>query len=203
MKDTKYVTADEAVKCIETGNRVFIHGGAATPTTLVKALQERHKELTNVELVSITTLGDIDFNNECYRKSFFVNSLFVSAATRSIANSEYGDYVPVFLSEIPLLFRKSILPIDVALIHVSPPDAHGYCSLGTSVDVSRAAADVAQIIIAQVNPLMPRTHGDGFIHISRLDYVVSATTPLPEINYSNKVNSAIIKIGGKCSCISG
>ena len=129
MKQINYVTADEAVKCVEAGNRVFIHGGAATPITLVKALQERHKELANVELVSITTLGDIDFNNECYRKSFFVNSLFVSAATRSIANSEYGDYVPVFLSEIPLLFRRSILQIDLAIIQVSPQDAHGYCSL--------------------------------------------------------------------------
>src|SRR5919112_252213 len=110
MEHAKYATADEAVKCIESGNRVFIHGGAATPITLVKALQKRHKEVSNVELVSITTLGDIDFNNELYRRSFFFNSLFVSAATRNIANSEYGDYVPVFLSEIPLLFRKSILP---------------------------------------------------------------------------------------------
>jgi acyl-CoA hydrolase len=195
MEQAKYVTADEAVICIESGNRVFIHGGAATPITLVKALQKRHKEVQNVELVSITTLGDIDFNNELYRKSFFFNSLFVSAATRSIANSEYGDYVPVFLSEIPLLFRKSILPIDVAMIHVSPPDPHGYCSLGTSVDIARAAVDVAKTIIAQVNPLMPRTHGDGFIHISKLNYLVSSATPLPEINYCNKVTSAIEKIG--------
>jgi acyl-CoA hydrolase len=195
MEHAKYVTADEAVKCIESGNRVFIHGGAATPITIVKALQKRHEEVSNVELVSITTLGDIDFNNELYRKSFFFNSLFVSAATRNIANSEYGDYVPVFLSEIPLLFRKSILPIDVAMIHVSPPDAHGYCSLGTSVDIARTAVDVAAIIIAQVNPLMPRTHGDGFIHISKLSYLVSSATPLPEINYCNKVTPAIEKIG--------
>jgi acyl-CoA hydrolase len=195
MEHAKYATANEAVKCIESGNRVFIHGGAATPITLVKALQKRHKEVSNVELVSITTLGDIDFNNELYRRSFFFNSLFVSAATRNIANSEYGDYVPVFLSEIPLLFRKSILPIDVAMIHVSPPDAHGYCSLGTSVDIARAAVEVAAIIIAQVNPLMPRTHGDGFIHASKLNYLVSSPTPLPEINYCNKVTPAIEKIG--------
>jgi acyl-CoA hydrolase len=195
MEHAKYATANEAVKCIESGNRVFIHGGAATPITLVKALQKRHKEVSNVELVSITTLGDIDFNNELYRRSFFFNSLFVSAATRNIANSEYGDYVPVFLSEIPLLFRKSILPIDVAMIHVSPPDAHGYCSLGTSVDIARAAVEVAAIIIAQVNPLMPRTHGDGFIHASKLNYLVSSPTPLPEINYCNKVTPAIERIG--------
>jgi acyl-CoA hydrolase len=195
MGSNKTVTASEAVKKISSGNRVFIHGGAATPITLVRALQQRHEELNKVELVSITTLGDVDFNNEQYRKSFFFNSLFVSAATRSIANSEYGDYVPVFLSEIPLLFRKSILAIDVALIHVSPPDVHGYCSLGTSVDVARAAVDVARIVIAQINPLMPRTHGDGFIHISKIDYAVESATPLPEINYSNKVTTTTEQIG--------
>lgn len=195
MEAHKYVSAFLAVQVINSGDRVFIHGGAATPITLVKALQERYKELKNVELVSITTLGDVDFNNEVYRKSFFFNSLFVSAATRSIVNSNYGDYVPVFLSEIPQLFRKSILPIDVALIHVSPPDSHGYCSLGTSVDVARSAVDVARIVIAQVNPLMPRTHGDGFIHLSKINYLVHSETELPEINYCNKVNPAIEQIG--------
>src|SRR5687768_1533798 len=195
MELPKFVTAAEAVKIINSGNRVFIHGGAATPVTLVNALQARHNELHNVELVSITTLGDVNFNNELYRKSFFFNSLFVSAATRQIANSEYGDYVPVFLSEIPQLFRRSILPIDVALIHVSPADSHGYCSLGTSVDVARAAADVAKKVIAQVNPLMPRTHGDGFIHLSKIDYLVESRIPLPEINYNNKITPAIEAIG--------
>lgn len=195
MEAHKYVSASLAVQAINSGDRVFIHGGAATPITLVKALQERYKELKNVELVSITTLGDVDFNNEVYRKSFFFNSLFVSAATRSIVNSNHGDYVPVFLSEIPQLFRKSILPIDVALIHVSPPDSHGYCSLGTSVDVARSAVDVARIVIAQVNPLMPRTHGDGFIHLSKIKYLVHSETELPEINYCNKVNPAIEQIG--------
>ena len=142
-KENKYVSAEEAVRQVQSGDRVFIHGSAATPVHLVKALQARHNELYRVELVSITTLGDIDFDNPLYRGSFFYNSLFVSACTRNVVNSMDGDYVPVFLSQIPQLFKRNILTIDVALIQVSPPDEHGYCSLGTSVDIARAAVDVA------------------------------------------------------------
>lgn len=192
---TKYNTAEEAVRPVRSGNRVFIHGSAATPVYLVKALQERYKELENVELVSITNLGDIDFNKPEYRKKFFFNSLFVSANTRSVVNSNEGDYVPVFLSQIPQLFRKNILPIDVALIQVSPPDMHGYCSLGTSVDIAKAAVETAKIIIAQVNPKMPRTHGDGFVHIDKIHSLVWHECDLPEVDYSSKTNDAIIQIG--------
>lgn len=192
---TKYNTAEEAVRPVRSGNRVFIHGSAATPVYLVKALQERYKELENVELVSITNLGDIDFNKPEYREKFFFNSLFVSANTRSVVNSNEGDYVPVFLSQIPQLFRKNILPIDVALIQVSPPDMHGYCSLGTSVDIAKAAVETAKIIIAQVNPNMPRTHGDGFVHIEKIHSLVWHECDLPEVDYSSKTNDAIIRIG--------
>ncbi|HEY1005578.1 MAG TPA: 4-hydroxybutyrate CoA-transferase, partial [Sphingobacteriaceae bacterium] len=163
MKYETYVSAEEAVKSIRSGQRVFIHGSAATPVTLVKALQRRHQELEHVELVSITTLGDIDFNDPVYSGSFFFNSLFVSANTRDVVNKGHGDYVPVFLSQIPKLFRERILKIDVALIQVSVPDDHGYCSMGTSVDIAGSAVDTADHIIALVNPRMPRTHGDGFI----------------------------------------
>jgi len=159
MFTTIYTTAAEAVKEIKSGDRVFIHGGAATPAHLVKALQARHKDLHRVELVSITTMGDLDFDNPEWRESFFMNSLFVSAPTRKVVNSLDGDYVPVFLSQIPQLFKRCLLPIDVALIQVSPPDKHGYCTLGTSVDIARAAVDSARHIIAQANPKMPRTHG--------------------------------------------
>src|SRR5476649_1688076 len=141
MTEISYISADEAVKYIKPCNRVFIHGGAATPVCLVEAMQRRHNELYNVELVSITTLGNVNFDNPEHREAFYFNSLFVSAATRSVANSDYGDYVPIFLSQIPQLFRRNILSIDVALIQVSPPDAHGFCSLGTSVDVARAAVE--------------------------------------------------------------
>ncbi|HTE32168.1 MAG TPA: acetyl-CoA hydrolase/transferase C-terminal domain-containing protein, partial [Chryseolinea sp.] len=140
-------------------------------------------------------LGDVDFDKPEYRESFFFNSLFVSAATRAVANSDDGDYVPIFLSEIPLLFRRAILPIDVALIQVSPPDSHGYCSLGTSVDIARSAVEVAKIVIAQVNPLMPRTHGDGFIHTGKIDFIVESMIELPELNYAGKVSPAVVRIG--------
>jgi acyl-CoA hydrolase len=195
MKNPLFVTAAEAVKEIKSGDRVFLHGSAATPIPLVKAMQDRHAELNGVELVSITTLGDVDFSNTVYRKSFFFNSLFVSAATREVANSDDGDYVPIFLSQIPQLFRKAILPIDVALIQVSPPDNHGYCSLGTSVDIARSAVETAKLVVAQVNPRMPRTHGDGFVHISNIDYLVKSQIELPELDYSSKVNSAMVEIG--------
>jgi len=195
MNKEHYISAEQAVQVIKTGDRVFIQGSAATPVHLVLALQQRHKELNNVELVSITNMGHIDFDKPEYRKSFFFNSLFVSANTRAIANSSDGDYVPIFLSEIPLLFRRNILPIDVALIHVSPPDLHGYCSLGTSVDVARAAVDTAKLVIAQVNPKMPRTHGDGFLHVSKISALVWQEADLPEVNYSSKTTDAVKQIG--------
>ena len=190
-----FSSASEAVKKIQSGNRVFLHGSAATPVVLIKALQERHAELRDVELVSITNLGDINFNDPVSRGSFFFNSLFVSANTRAIANSAYGDYVPVFLSQIPSLFRKEILPIDVALIQVSPPDAHGYCSLGTSVDIAIAAVEKANYVIAQVNAKMPRTAGDGFVHISRINEMVQYDAELPEVDYSAKASAASEQIG--------
>jgi acyl-CoA hydrolase len=193
--DINYISAEEAVKIIGSGNRVFLHGSAATPVHLINALQKRHNELTNVELVSITTLGDIDFYHPQYSKSFFFNSLFVSANTRAIANSNDGDYVPIFLSQIPQLFKKKILPIDVAIIQVSPPDIHGYCTLGTSVDIARAAVDMAGYVIAQVNPRMPRTHGDGFIHSKKISAFVWHESELPEVDYSVNTSEAIARIG--------
>jgi acyl-CoA hydrolase len=145
--------------------------------------------------VSITTLGDLDFDDPRYRKSFFYNSLFVSECTRKVVNSLDGDYVPVFLSEIPQLFKQKILPIDVAIVSVSPPDIHGYCTLGTSVDIARAAVDEAAHVIAQVNPRMPRTHGDGFLHIRNIDALVWEETELPETDYSGKSGPVVEKIG--------
>jgi acyl-CoA hydrolase len=189
------MTADEAVKQIRSDSRVFIHGSAATPVCLVKALQRRHGDLTNVELVSITTLGDVNFDLPEHRRSFFVNSLFVSAATRAVVNSERGDYVPIFLSQIPQLFRKNILPIDVALVQVSAPDLHGYCSLGTSVDIARAAVDTARVVVAQVNSRMPRTHGESFIHIDKITALVYQEAELPVMDYAADANDTVRKIG--------
>ncbi len=190
-----YITAEDAVKVVKPGHRVFLHGSAATPVHLVQALQKRHKELYDVELISITNLGVLDFNNADYRKSFFFNSLFVSANTRSVVNSEAGDYVPIFLSQIPQLFRKDILPVDVALIQVSPPDKHGYCSLGTSVDIAAAVVEKAKYIIAQVNPFMPRTLGDGIVHVNNIDALVAYEAPLPEVDYASGASAASEQIG--------
>lgn len=195
MISTTYISEDQALQAVKSGDRVFIHGGAATPICLITALQRRHHQLKNVELVSITTLGAVDFDHTELKDSFFFNSLFVSAATRNMVNSENGDYVPIFLSQIPQLFRRNILPIDVALIQVSPPDSHGYCSLGTSVDIARSAVEMAKHIIAQVNPLMPRTHGDGFVHISKIDSMVWYIADLPEVNYQSQLTEVIEKIG--------
>ncbi|WP_316815721.1 acetyl-CoA hydrolase/transferase family protein [Pedobacter nyackensis] len=193
--ESKIIQAAEASQFIKSGDRVFIHGGAATPVYLVNAMQQRADELENVELVSITTLGDVGFDLPELRRAFFFNSLFVSAATRNVANSDRGDYVPIFLSQIPQLFRKRILPIDVALIQVSPPDVHGYCSLGTSVDIARAAVDTAKIVIAQVNNRMPRTHGESFIHVDKLNALVYQDAELPVVDYSSDVNDIVGKIG--------
>ena len=195
MNANPYISAAEAVQAVRSGHRVFIHGSAATPVHLIEALQARHAELEDVELISITTLGNVNFSNPEYRNAFFFNSLFVSPNTRAVANSEAGDYVPVFLSQIPQLFKKAILPIDVALIQVSPPDAHGYCSLGTSVDVARAAVETAKYVIAQVNPRMPRTHGDGFLSAKKIDAFVWHDSELPEVDYSATGNEGIAQIG--------
>ena len=195
MNEQTYISAEEAVQVIKSGNRVFIHGSAATPIPLIEALQARHAELKNVELVSITTLGHVTFLKPEYGDAFFYNALFVSPNTRAVVNSEWGDYVPIFLSEIPLLFKKGLLPIDVALIQVSPPDIHGYCSLGTSVDVAKAAVETAKHIIALVNPRMPRTHGNGFIAVTKINSLVWHEAELPEVNYSAQANDTVAQIG--------
>lgn len=195
MIETNYISAEEALKIVQPNQRIFIHGSAATPVCLIQALQARHHELYNVELVSITTLGNVNFDRPEHRKSFFFNSLFVSEATRAVVNSEDGDYVPIFLSQIPQLFRRNILQIDVALIQVSPPDQHGYCSLGTSVDITRAAVETAKYVIAQVNPMMPRTHGDSFIHVNKLNAIVWHEALLPEVNYDLASDVVMEKVG--------
>jgi acyl-CoA hydrolase len=186
---TTYKTAEEALAVIKSGDRVFVQGSAATPQYLIRKLAERADELRDVELVSITTYGDIPIAEERYKDSFFINSLFVSANVRDAVNSGRGDYVPIFLSEIPQLFRSGILPLDVAIVHVSPPDKHGYCSLGVSVDVTREAVLSAKHVIAQVNPQMPRTHGDGLIHVKRFDVLVEVDEALPEVDYTERITS--------------
>ncbi len=138
------MTANEAIKLIQSGDRVFIHGSAATPLTLLKALAENSDHLHNVEMLAISTLGLLDLTKPEFKDRFYFNSLFVSENIRATVNSDNGDYIPIFLSEISKLFEKGILPIDVAMIHVSQPDKHGFCSLGTSVDVAKSAVKHAK-----------------------------------------------------------
>lgn len=194
-------SAAEAVSYIKSGDKVFIQGSAATPLILTEALGQRASELQNVEIISISTLGDMKLLDPQYPKSFFFNSLFVSANTREAVNDERGDYVPIFLSEIPRLFNQKILKLDVALIHVSPPDKHGFCSLGVSVDITRSALKNSAHVIAQVNPHMPRTLGDGIIHLSEIHALVEVEQDLPLVNYASMVSAEDIQIGKYCSAI--
>jgi acyl-CoA hydrolase len=196
-----YVSADEAVQHITSGQRVFIQGSAATPLQLTAALGRRAAELHQVEIVSLTTLGDMHLLQPDFPESFYINSVFVSKNVREAVNDNRGDYIPVFLSEIPRLFHEDILPLDVALVHICPPDKHGYCSLGVSVDITRAAVKNAAYVIAQVNPRMPRTQGDGIIHLSELDALVEVDDALPVVDYQSKISSEDQQIGRYCASI--
>ena len=174
-------SAEEAVSVIRSGNRVFIHSVAAAPQRLIQAMTARAPELKDVEIVHLHTEGPAPYAAPEMRGSFRVNALFVGANVRDAINSGESSYIPVFLSETSNLFRRGILPLDVALIQVSPPDNHGFCSLGVSVDCSRAAVQAAKFVIAQVNPNMPRTHGDGVIHVDQIDAFVDGDDPLHEV----------------------
>ncbi len=178
---SRFVSAEEAVSVVKSGSRVFIHSVAAAPRRLIEAMTARAPELRVVEIVSLHTEGDAPYAAPELQKSFRVNALFVGANVRRAVEEGRADYLPVFLSEVPSLFRSGILPLDVAMIHVSPPDRHGFCSLGVSVDVSRAAVQSARTVIAQVNPRMPRTHGDGLIHVDQIDAMVEVDEAIPAI----------------------
>lgn len=169
---SKYVTAAEAVKIVESGNRVYVQAAAATPSVLTQALAERAGELRNVEVCHLHTEGEAPYANPELSESFHVNSFFIGSNVRHTLAAGNGSYTPVFLSELPHLFRKKVVPLDVVFIHVSPPDNHGYCSLGTSVEATLAAIENSKTVIAQVNPRMPRTFGDGILHVSEIDYLV-------------------------------
>ncbi len=175
----KIVKAEEAVKVIKSNDRVYIQAAAAAPQMLMNAMTQRHEELRNVEVCHLHVEGDALYANPELRDSFHVNSFFVGNNVRHTLAAGNGSYTPVFLSELPLLFKRNILPLDVALIHVSVPDKHGYCSLGVSIEATLAAIENAKIVIAQINPQMPRTHGDGIIHYTEIDLFVECDTPMP------------------------
>jgi len=168
------------VRLVSSGDRVFVHGGSAVPSSLLSALLGRSPELHDVELVHLHLNGPVAMASAAAAPNIRQRALFVDASTRDAVATGAATYVPAFLSDVPRLFSTRQLPLDVALLHVSPRDAHGFCSLGVSVDCALAAARAARLRIAQVNPRMPRTHGDSFLHIDNFDAVVEVDEPLPE-----------------------
>ncbi|MEX0274018.1 MAG: acetyl-CoA hydrolase/transferase family protein [Flavobacteriaceae bacterium] len=175
---TRFTSPAEAVSLIKSGDRVFLQGAAMTPNALIDAMCDRHKELKDVELVSIHTEGRAKYSEEPYSHSFYLNTCFVGSNVRKMTNSVNGAYIPIFLSEIHLLFRRRVLPLDVAMVQVSPTDKHGYCSLGVSVAIALPAVQTAKKVIAQVNPNVPRTHGDGILHMDDIDCAVELDIPI-------------------------
>ena len=175
----KVVDVETALSTIHSGNRIYIGGGAGVPKCLAGALTGRAPELQDVEITHILTFADAPYAAPQYQDSFRVNALFIGHNVREAVQKGRADFTPVFLSEIPRLFR-TVLPIDVSLISVSPPDTHGFCSFGVEVGTTKPAAEAARAVIAEINPRMPRTHGDSFIHVSRLDQIVEVDYPLPQ-----------------------
>lgn len=190
-----YQPAEEALSVIQSGDRVFVQGSAQTPLFLLRELAKQSHRLHHVEMVFITVAGDITIDEPEYAGNFHINCMFVSESVRKAVNEGRADFIPVFLSDIPDLFKKGYLPIDVALVQVSPPDKHGYCSLGVSVDIARSAVNTARHIIAQVNPNVPRTHGDSLIHTDRFTSVVHCNEQLPQVDYGTKVGEDELQIG--------
>lgn len=174
----KIVSIEEAINEVKSNQRLFFQGAAMTPKALIDVLCERYHKLKNIEIVQMHTEGAAKYTDTPYSDAFRTNSCFVGGNVRKAVNSKNGDYIPIFLSEIHLLFKQGILPLDVAFVQVSPPDKHGFCSLGTSIDVSLAAVKTAKMVIAQVNKHVPRSHGDGNIHISEIDYGVEIHQPI-------------------------
>lgn len=190
----KVTDAATALRSIESGNRVYIGGGAGVPVMLVEALTKQSNRLHHVELTHVLTFANAPYVAPAYQDSFRVNALFIGSNVRTAVQEGRADFTPVFLSEIPDLFRRGILPIDVALISVSPPDEHGFCSFGVEVGATKPAAESANLIIAEINQQMPRTLGDSFIHISRLHTIVEVDYPLPEAPQGGR-SPAHIQIG--------
>lgn len=177
----KTMAARDALRAVESGMRIYIHPGCAEPETLVEALIERAPHVHDVEVVHLLTLGRADYVEPHMQSHFRHNAMFIGGNVRKAVNEGLADYTPIYLSEIEGLFENGQMPLDVALIQVSPPDAHGFCSFGVGVDTTLTAARTAKRVIAQVNERMPRTYGDSFIHVSQIDAFVQVDRPLCEL----------------------
>ncbi|MBK9602065.1 MAG: acetyl-CoA hydrolase/transferase family protein [Anaerolineales bacterium] len=190
---SRVTTAQEAVKTIKSGNRVFLTGNVSVPQKILAALVEYAPNLTDVEICQALTVGSADYVGPEMEGHLRVNSMFISANIRKAVQEGRADFTPVLLSEFPLLFKRGVLPLDVAVIHVSTPDEHGFCSLGVEVGLTKSAAESAKIIIAEVNEQMPRTLGDAFIHVSRLTHIVPVNYPIPEHKMASEGDSEVVK----------
>jgi len=181
---SKVSTAEAAIGVIESGNRVFLTGNCSIPEVLLGALVKRASELEDVEITHALTMGSADYVSPEMDGHLRVNTLFIGGNVRQAVQEGRADFTPVLLSEFTLLFKRGILPLDVALVHLSPPDEHGFCSFGVESGLTKTPAESARIIIAEVNQQMPRTLGDTFIHVSKLDYIVPVDYPLMEMPMS-------------------
>ncbi len=174
----KLRTPDEALRCVQSGMRVYIQPGCAEPETLVEALMQRAPHVQDVEIVHMMTMGKAPYVAPEMEGHFRHNAVFIGGNVREAVNEGRADYTPVYLSEIEELFESGAMPLDVALIEVSPPDSHGFCSFGIGVDTTLTAARLARYVVAQVNDQMPRTYGDSFIHVNKIDAIVESSRPL-------------------------
>lgn len=190
---SRVCTADEAVKCINSGDRVFLTGNVSIPKTLLGSIVKRAPELHNVEICHALTIGSADYVNPELEGHLRVNTLFIGHNVRKAVQEGRADFTPVLLSEFTLLFKNNVLPLDVALVHVSPPDEHGFCSLGVEVGLTKTPAESAKIIIAEVNEQMPRTLGDAFIHVSRLNYIVPVNYPILELAMGDEGDKEVVE----------
>jgi 4-hydroxybutyrate CoA-transferase len=192
---SRVATADEAVQSIRSGDRVWVHPGCNTPTRLIDAMVARAPELENVEVVHILTLADAPYADPGMEGHFRHRSLFTGGNVRAAVNEGRADFVPIHLHDVPALISRGQMPIDVALIHISPPDEHGFCSYGVGVDATKTAVENARTVIALINRQMPRTLGDSFVHVSKLSKVVEVDDPLIEHPMSAEVSEVARKIG--------
>ncbi len=197
LYQSRIVTADEAVQHIQSNQRLFLTGNCSVPKAILSALVSYAPKLENVEICQALTIGNADYVSPEMEGHLRVNTMFISANTRKAVQEGRADFTPVLLSEYTLLFKNKILPLDVALVHVSPPDEHGFCSLGVEVGLTKSPAESAKIIIAEVNQQMPRTLGDSFIHVSRLNYMVPVDYPLAEMAMGSEESDEVTeKIAG-------
>ncbi len=193
MINIPFVNADEAIKLVRNGDRVYIGSNCAQPEALCQAMCDQAHRLSGIEIVHLIVFGNAPYLQPQYADSFRHVAFFVGPNSRAAVSEGRADYIPIFLSEIPRLFKTGQLAIDVALVSVSTPDAHGYCSLGVSVDLGLAACRSARVVIAEVNPNMPKTHGESFLHISEVDAFVAVDTPLIEhaVPQADEISRAI------------